>query len=320
MVVKVKYPEDIGLVNADLPWDLQEQTEYTWYIKTLRAGTSRSIALQDSVYLSTKIGESYAIESSITSSGTELKKDDNQFIDKNEIVGAIDPNDILVSPKGIGSNGFINRDQQLTYTIRFQNVGTFYASRIILENKVPENLDLGTFKIESVSHDYLYSIGKDGSLRVVFHDINLPDSTTNEKGSHGFFKYSIFPKNDIQGGASIENSVLIYFDYEDPMESNTVLNTIKYSNNPDSYELVVFPSPVETDVYFSIDEAVFDRGASPLLTIVSLFNSQGREIMRLENQGDYLLHFQVADLPSGTYYLRGMDNQGAMHRGKFVKL
>ena len=43
--------------------------------------------------------------------------------DCSEITGAFDPNDKQVYPKGYGTSAYIRRDQELDYTIRFQNTG-----------------------------------------------------------------------------------------------------------------------------------------------------------------------------------------------------
>ncbi|MBL0063793.1 MAG: hypothetical protein IPP38_02000 [Bacteroidetes bacterium] len=44
------------------------------------------------------------------------------------VVGSYDPNAIEVMPAGNGSQGFISpEDSLLTYTIHFQNTGTYYA-------------------------------------------------------------------------------------------------------------------------------------------------------------------------------------------------
>jgi hypothetical protein len=67
---------------------------------------------------------------------------------------------------------------------------------------------------------------KNGMLTVKFKNIILPDSTTNEAESHGLFIYPIQPRKDLKGGERIENSVWITFDYEKPILTNIVVNTI----------------------------------------------------------------------------------------------
>ena len=54
-----------------------------------------------------------------------------------------------------------------------------------------------------------------------FPNIFLPDSTTNEPGSHGFVKYSIRTNPDLQLGSVLRNTAYIYFDFNAPIVTNT---------------------------------------------------------------------------------------------------
>jgi hypothetical protein len=217
--IEMTYPSGIELVSASIPWDEQIGSTYIWYIDTVKAGESFNITLQEYVSLNVSVGDELTLNSLTAADGTDLNVSNNNYEFTSEIVGAIDPNDILVTPKGKSAEGFIPRDQELRYHIRFQNVGTYYASRVVLENQLSKYLDWKTFKIVSVSHpNYNYSIDEKGRLIVKFENIELPDSTRNSEGSHGFFIYTIKAKSDVRGGARIENSVLISFDYEDPVK------------------------------------------------------------------------------------------------------
>ena len=61
---------------------------------------------------------------------------------------------------------------------------------------------------------------------LLFHNILLPDSTTNEPASHGFFTFEIMAKEGLEDFTSIENTAGIYFDYNQPVITNTVRNTL----------------------------------------------------------------------------------------------
>lgn len=57
----------------------------------------------------------------------------------------------------------------------------------------------------------------DGVLHVIHNDIMLPDSTSDEPGSHGFIKFSMLPKTDLEDGATISNIANIVFDFNEPI-------------------------------------------------------------------------------------------------------
>jgi len=58
-----------------------------------------------------------------------------------------------------------------------------------------------------------------------FTDIQLVDSFTNEKDSHGFIKFEVSTMDSFfTSGQLIENQVAIFFDFNDPILTNTVKN------------------------------------------------------------------------------------------------
>jgi hypothetical protein len=63
-------------------------------------------------------------------------------------------------------------------------------------------------------------------LTWTFDNINLPDSTRDQAGSNGFVKFTVLPVKDLPAGTRIENFADIYFDYNPPVRTNTVFNTL----------------------------------------------------------------------------------------------
>jgi type IX secretion system substrate protein len=54
----------------------------------------------------------------------------------------------------------------------------------------------------------------------------LPDSISNEPESHGYVIFEVEPLPALPNGTQITNDVGIYFDFNPPIYTNTVLNTI----------------------------------------------------------------------------------------------
>ena len=63
-------------------------------------------------------------------------------------------------------------------------------------------------------------------MKFVFDNINLPDSISNEPGSHGYIEYTIRPRRDISEGAYITNRASIFFDLNSPIITNYTENRI----------------------------------------------------------------------------------------------
>ena len=319
-VLELTYPEGINLVSATIPWSEKVGNKYIWNIAEVPAGKEFTIQLVDSVTLSVVVGQVLDISAKISTTTLEPNTINNTYSETLEVVGAIDPNDLLVTPKGKGAEGFISNDQVLKYHIRFQNVGTYYASRVVLENQLSPYLDWSTFKIESVSHErYNYALLDNGLLEVKFNNIELPDSTTNEAASHGFFIYTIKPKTSLKGGERIENSVLIAFDYEDPLRTNTVVNTIKYSEKPETRNLTIFPNPASDVVNIAGDSDELVAGM-PSIHTVRIVNALGNTISQINNKEVYQIPINVQHLSPGIYTMFGYGYDGKIYQGKLVKM
>ncbi len=142
------------------------------------------------------------------------------------IIGAYDPNDKAAQPVGYGSDHYINRGIPLTYKVRFQNTGNDTAFNIVIVDTLSAALDITTLQVTGGSHLYTWTISPQGVLQLVFADVKLVDSLTNEPLSHGFFTYEIQQKANLPIGTRIENTAAIYFDYNPPIFTNTTFHTI----------------------------------------------------------------------------------------------
>jgi len=146
-----------------------------------------------------------------------------------EVTGAYDPNIKSAIPVGIGPNHEIAKEWPLEYTIQFQNTGNDTAFLVVLKDTLSEHLDLSTIQVKGSSHDYTWNLNPNRELVFTFENILLVDSFTNEPGSHGFILFEITPSTNSIPGDLIENRAGIYFDFNDPIITNTVWHTIRKS-------------------------------------------------------------------------------------------
>ncbi len=149
-------------------------------------------------------------------------------VDCQQIRDSYDPNDKAVSPKGISAAGNVRPGTMLDYKIRFQNTGTDTAYTVRIEDTLSVDLDLSTLELGASSHPYQFSVSGKGrpALKFTFNNINLVDSVTNEAKSHGFVSFRIRPSKEAPIGTRIENEASIYFDFNDPVLTNSTMNTI----------------------------------------------------------------------------------------------
>ena len=162
----------------------------------------------------------------VTNSPLDINLANNNLDFCSVVVGAFDPNDKSVSPKGACEQGLILNNQELTYTIRFQNTGNADAINIEVIDTICNQLNMNTFEVVNSSHFMFTEVMNDTIIKFVFPNIHLPDSSTNEAESHGYVVFKITPKPDLPIGTEIKNNVGIYFDFNEPVITNTTLNTI----------------------------------------------------------------------------------------------
>lgn len=144
------------------------------------------------------------------------------------ILNSYDPNEKSVMPDGVGSSKMVKHKVPLKYTIQFQNTGNDTAYRIVVSDTLSKKLDMSSLQIGASSNPYSLKFTGDNPtvMNFIFDNINLVDSTTNEKGSHGFASFSILPYDTILNGTIIKNTADIYFDHNLPIRTNTTMNTI----------------------------------------------------------------------------------------------
>ncbi len=144
-----------------------------------------------------------------------------------EVLCSWDPNDKYADPIGETEAHFITTDQNIDYTIRFQNIGNFPATEVLLIDTISDDLDLSSFSIVAHSHNMMVSMDPTTrEVKFLFPQIELPDSTTNEPESHGYVTYIMKPVENTTAGTVIENTAHIVFDSNPAIQTSTVWHTI----------------------------------------------------------------------------------------------
>ncbi len=148
-------------------------------------------------------------------------------IDCQANIGAYDPNDKRAFPLGVGNDRLIEANTDIEYMIRFQNTGTDTAFNVVILDELSQFIDPTSVRAGASSHPYELNISADGVLEFRFDNIMLPDSTVDQAGSNGFVQFKVAQIPDNLPNTLIENSAAIYFDFNEPVITNTVQHTIE---------------------------------------------------------------------------------------------
>lgn len=136
-----------------------------------------------------------------------------------------DPNEKEVSPAGRQVEHYTLFEDELLYTIHFQNTGNDTAYVIALIDTLSPSLDWNTLKFKQATHSYTSYLDSN-VLHIAFDDIFLPDSTTDLEGSMGYVSFEIATSPELEDFTVINNEASILFDYNPAILTNQVFNTM----------------------------------------------------------------------------------------------
>ncbi len=299
-------------LESSVPWTIAAGTDRRWDLGDVQIGESVTIYIKDSVSTNVTIGEDIQLRASFYGEEDDCNGLDNITVDNQIAVGAIDPNDIAVTPEG-----YIDNDQELIYKIRFQNVGNATVSRVRIENKLPEGLDINTLELGLTSHNYQFEIQDNNRLVWTFENINMPDSTTNESASHGFAIFKIKPKAELEDGVKLKNQAAIFFDNVAPITTNTVTNIIGEVPRPafSNEQLQIFPNPMTTHS----DIQIVSLEGTPINIIsLNVFDLLGKKLFEKRGISDSIFRLTRGNFPTGQFIIRAVGENGKWYSRKIL--
>gem|GEM_PF-3161920 len=141
-----------------------------------------------------------------------------------ELRCSFDPNDKTVKPDREGTENYLLPDEELEYTVRFQNNGNDTAFLVTIVDVLDEYINPRTLRVIDASHEVKTTF--DGQeVTFTFEDILLVDSMTNYDESYGHVTFRCKALPGLEEFVTIENKADIIFDTNPPIITNEVLNT-----------------------------------------------------------------------------------------------
>lgn len=189
-----------------------------------------------------------------------------------------DPNYKLVSTPIVDTNF----QDDLYYTIRFENIGAGNATYVKVLDQLPVQLDGSTFELIGSTHPVAVSYGTDQLIQFTFNAITLTPRSVDSTQSFGFIWFKIKPLNPMQLGDTIKNSASIVFNTQAPIVTEKAIvyvNSLRFADNtiPDlqhfclgdtlSFSDLSSPYPTGWDVSSTINPQFHEtasRGELPL--------------------------------------------------------
>lgn len=238
------------------------------------------------------------------------------------IRGSYDPNIKSVQPVGMFAEHYTSTSTELKYRIDFQNTGTDTAFRVVLVDTLSSFLNIASFVPGVSSNPYSVEFGG-RAVKFIFDPIKLVDSFKNEPLSHGFVTFKIKHIDGISPKTKIENKADIYFDYNAPVRTNTVFNTIfdtiqiyvpkagdttKGKDSTSSIQgvnqtsILVFPNPTTDKFFIQMSEPVKDLS-------IEIYDMQGRMIKTASSSNNQTIEVSAHGMTKGIYHIRCMSGE-----------
>jgi len=251
------------------------------------------------------------------SSGNYVTADSESF---QQIVScAIDPNDKLVLPEGLYSDHRTLYNEELQYTIRFQNTGNDTAFLVIIHDFIDPSLDLSTLQICGNSHPLNTTIFPNRMVEFKFDNILLPDSNVDEPGSNGYIQYRIRPMSNLQLPVVVRNEADIFFDSNFPVLTNNVWNTLVSDLYVGTTQVLgtneiitVVPNPFSNNA-----RLIFSKSFINTETTLVLIDAMGRTVNKKMVNGSEII-ITKGNLNPGIYFFELSNGAGNRATGKLV--
>lgn len=302
---------------------------YGWHFEDLYPGNTvtKHIDLQIPGPPDFPLGEVLRFVSSVDYENANEFYSSDAFRYETLVECSYDPNDKLVNPTYPEGYALLNED--LTYTIRFQNTGNAEAYDIVIRDTLDENLDAGTFTVLSSSHEDVLTttLSENKFIAFTFEDIFLPDSTSDFDGSQGYVTYKIKTIDGLPSFSNITNTASIYFDLNPAIVTNTTKNImVETFDADDDFSMIwddcddfnsnVFPGAIEI-VNNGIDEDCDGEDAlvsneEVLKNGISVFPNPTERSISVLLAGTNVVTIHLQDLTGRNFFSKTVKKEGSI--------
>ncbi|MFM1773136.1 MAG: hypothetical protein RLZZ71_2278 [Bacteroidota bacterium] len=319
--LQLTWPQGVTIQTSSIqnPNYVISGNSITWNLGSISPGFNNTDILFFNIPFGLADGTQHLFNSTITPNLVSDCYNGNNQGGLLQILGnSYDPNDKNVYRKTFHENemsGFsesdinFGEDDELEYTVRFQNTGTAPAQNIYILDTLDAELNWSTFELIYSTHEVEVENFGNGVLRFKFNNIWLPDSSVSQELSQGHFVFRMRenPGNPI--GSVITNTAYIYFDWNEAIITNTTYNIndwIEFVGEENAFNVKAFPNPMNNELTLKV-EGKFNY---------EIHDLTGRKL--LQGMGVRQTTINTESLATGTYLLSVYVN-GSRQTGKVVK-
>lgn len=303
VVLKYRFLSSLTVRTFTSPTYTVSGNVLTWNLGSLPPYSNGTKIAEFDVPISLPLGTTVIDSVWIEPVSGDCNPSNNHALYYDTCVGSWDPNDKAAAPVNNIDTGV----KVIDYHIRFQNTGTAPAHNVRIEDKIDDNFEKASLKVSDFSHKMNHYFDDNGKLYFEFPNIMLPDSGTDYEASQGYVTYSIHLKKGLAVGTQLKNTAEIYFDFNEPVITNTTVNTITLKSSgslniaEQGMKLVIYPNPTKNRTQFHLD---LDKISKISYTI---YDVQGKQMyfkdIEESRQGHFSDELNLESFPNGIYIL-----------------
>lgn len=286
-------------------------TDLTWNFNNLNPFEQRNIDVTFNTLISATIGTKAILSVTVNPVLNDTTPANNSDTLNQVILGSYDPNYKEVSDSILYTN---QTPHEITYTVHFQNTGTYPATTVIVTDTLSSFFNLNTLEVISSSHNNTLTIHPQNVIQFTFSNIQLADSFSNEAASHGYIKFKVRANTNLLPGDVIENTAAIYFDFNEPVITNTVSSLIatpaSISGIDFNNDILLYPNPATSELLVKLNSDHRNMH-------YKMVDAYGRTVLHgtLDSNSNRI---NINSINSGVYYLMILNSERTISKS-FIK-
>lgn len=233
-------------------------------------------------------------------------------------------NQMYGSPLGVGVAHYITAEEQLEYTIRFQNQGSVIGQDLVIIDTLPAELDPMSIIKGEASHNFNFDVYSGGIVKWEMKDINLVPGTPGTMENSGFVKFTVGLKPNLPVGTVVKNQAHIHFDAAQGIATNEVFHTIGERfvdflipigiddiKNPE-HMVSIFPNP------FSESTTLEIQGLEASQVYIEIYDMEGRLVQQDVANSKYIIQIHRKGMADGMYTYKVIADGEFIGTGKLI--
>jgi hypothetical protein len=196
-------------------------------------------------------------------------------------------------------------------------MGTYYAQNVVITDTLDKNLDWNTLKTGYSNYPYSAELSENGVLKFTFKNINLTWKAQSDLLSRGLVTYTVKQKPELPAMTKIYAKANVYFDFNPPVATNSVLNTIyRYPQTgivsaKTNKAISIYPNPANSVLNVCAKDIHF--------RYLNIYDITGRLLIHNIPSGSNVYKLDISSLINGMYFIEATDVNGTIYNSKFLK-